>query len=251
MVHIMLPFLVLPVLRRHARHRPRLHQGGGQPGCQPDPRVLDACSSRCRCRGCLAGSLIVFIICLGFYVTPAVLGGGKVIMVSNQIANDIELFFNWGAASALGVVLLAADAAVPVARLAPDAPRPRAGRGRAVSWLDAAASPTQVTHRARLWLYVLAAARARVPDRADADRGADVVLGRRSTSSSRRGTGRCAGTRTISRRPSWMQATVTSFKAASLTSLVATPLGTLAAYGLFVVELPARPCRARAADHAR
>jgi putative spermidine/putrescine transport system permease protein/spermidine/putrescine transport system permease protein len=39
-------------------------------------------------------------------VTPAVLGGGKVIMVSSRIANDIELFFNWGAASALGVVLL-------------------------------------------------------------------------------------------------------------------------------------------------
>ena len=64
------------------------------------------CSSRCRCPGCFAGALIVFILCLGFYVTPAVLGGGKVIMVSNRIANDIELFFNWGAASALGVVLL-------------------------------------------------------------------------------------------------------------------------------------------------
>jgi putative spermidine/putrescine transport system permease protein/spermidine/putrescine transport system permease protein len=54
----------------------------------------------------LAGALIVFILCLGFYVTPAILGGGKVILVSNRIANDIELFFNWGAASALGVVLL-------------------------------------------------------------------------------------------------------------------------------------------------
>jgi len=56
--------------------------------------------------GLIAGALIVFILCLGFYVTPAVLGGGKVIMVANAIANDIELFFNWGAASALGVVLL-------------------------------------------------------------------------------------------------------------------------------------------------
>ena len=56
--------------------------------------------------GLLAGCLLVFILCLGFYVTPAVLGGGKVTMVSNRIANDIELFFNWGAASALGVVLL-------------------------------------------------------------------------------------------------------------------------------------------------
>src|SRR5262249_8490053 len=56
--------------------------------------------------GLMAGALIVFILSLGFYVTPAVLGGGKVIMVSNRIANDIEIFFNWGAASALGVVLL-------------------------------------------------------------------------------------------------------------------------------------------------
>jgi putative spermidine/putrescine transport system permease protein/spermidine/putrescine transport system permease protein len=39
-------------------------------------------------------------------VTPAVLGGGKVIMVSMAITTNIELFFNWGAASALGVVLL-------------------------------------------------------------------------------------------------------------------------------------------------
>jgi putative spermidine/putrescine transport system permease protein/spermidine/putrescine transport system permease protein len=46
------------------------------------------------------------VLSLGFYVTPAMLGGGKVTMVSNRIANDIELFFNWGAASALGVVLL-------------------------------------------------------------------------------------------------------------------------------------------------
>ena len=50
--------------------------------------------------------MIVFILCLGSYVTPAVLGGGKVIMAANAVANDIDLFYNWGAASALGVVLL-------------------------------------------------------------------------------------------------------------------------------------------------
>jgi putative spermidine/putrescine transport system permease protein/spermidine/putrescine transport system permease protein len=57
--------------------------------------------------GLFAGALIVFVLSLGFFVTPAVLGGGRVIMVSMQIASNIELFFNWGAASALGVVLLA------------------------------------------------------------------------------------------------------------------------------------------------
>ena len=56
--------------------------------------------------GLMAGSLIVFILSLGFFVTPAILGGGKVIMVAMQITSNIELFFDWGAASALGVVLL-------------------------------------------------------------------------------------------------------------------------------------------------
>ena len=39
-------------------------------------------------------------------MTPAVLGGGKVWLVSMKIVENIELFANWGAASALGVVLL-------------------------------------------------------------------------------------------------------------------------------------------------
>jgi spermidine/putrescine transport system permease protein len=62
--------------------------------------------------GVFAGSLIVFVLCLGFYVTPAVLGGGRVIMVSMKIASNIELFVNWGAASALGVVLLLMTAGI-------------------------------------------------------------------------------------------------------------------------------------------
>ena len=56
--------------------------------------------------GLLAGALIVFVLCLGFYVTPAILGGGKVIMAAMKISSNIELYFSWGAASALGVVLL-------------------------------------------------------------------------------------------------------------------------------------------------
>jgi ABC-type spermidine/putrescine transport system permease subunit I len=65
--------------------------------------------------GLFAGALIVFVLCLGFFVTPAVLGGGRVILVSMQITNNIELFFNWGAASALGVVLLAITLAILLA----------------------------------------------------------------------------------------------------------------------------------------
>jgi putative spermidine/putrescine transport system permease protein/spermidine/putrescine transport system permease protein len=105
MVHIMLPFLVLPLLGSMRAIDGSLLKAAANLGASPS-HAFRTVFLPLSLPGLSAGSLIVFILCLGFYVTPAVLGGGKVIMVSNRIANDIELFFNWGAASALGVVLL-------------------------------------------------------------------------------------------------------------------------------------------------
>ena len=105
MVHIMLPFLVLPVLGTMRSIDQDYVKAAANLGASPT-RAFWTVFFPLSLPGLFAGALIVFIICLGFYVTPAVLGGGKVIMVSNQIASDIELFFNWGAASSLGVVLL-------------------------------------------------------------------------------------------------------------------------------------------------
>ncbi len=105
MVHIMLPFLVLPLLGAMRAIPKDFLLAAANLGASP-VRAFWSVFFPLSVPGLLAGTLIVFILCLGFYVTPAVLGGGKVIMVSNQIASDIELFFNWGAASALGVVLL-------------------------------------------------------------------------------------------------------------------------------------------------
>ena len=56
--------------------------------------------------GLAAGIIIVFVLCLGFYVTPALLGGGRVMMWSMQIERNVTYHSDWGAASALGVVLL-------------------------------------------------------------------------------------------------------------------------------------------------
>ena len=106
MVHIMLPFLVLPVLGAMRSIDKDYLKAAANLGAGP-VRAFWTVFFPLSMPGLIAGALIVFILCLGFYVTPAVLGGGKVIMVANAIANDIELFFNWGAASALGVVLLA------------------------------------------------------------------------------------------------------------------------------------------------
>jgi ABC-type spermidine/putrescine transport system permease subunit I len=105
MVHIMLPFLVLPVLGAMRSISGDYVKAAASLGATP-AQAFRTVFLPLSLPGLAAGTLIVFIVCLGFYVTPAVLGGGKVIMVSNHIANDIELFFNWGAASALGVVLL-------------------------------------------------------------------------------------------------------------------------------------------------
>ena len=105
MVHIMLPFLVLPVLGSMRAIDRNYLKAAANLGASP-VRAFRTVFLPLSLPGLLAGALIVFILCLGFYVTPAVLGGGKVIMVSNRIANDLEIFFNWGAASALGVVLL-------------------------------------------------------------------------------------------------------------------------------------------------
>jgi len=105
MVHIMLPFLVLPLYSSMKAIDPDFLKAASNLGARP-VQSFQQVFFPLSLPGLFAGSLIVFVLCLGFFVTPAVLGGGKVIMVSNQITNNIELFFNWGAASALGVVLL-------------------------------------------------------------------------------------------------------------------------------------------------
>lgn len=106
MVHIMLPFLVLPLYGSMKAISEDYLKASSNLGAGPVQTFWNIFFPL-SLPGLFAGALIVFVLCLGFFVTPAVLGGGKVIMVSNQITNNIELFFNWGAASALGVVLLA------------------------------------------------------------------------------------------------------------------------------------------------
>ena len=104
MVHIMVPFLILPVYGAMKAINRDYLKASANLGATP-AYTFRKIFLPLSLPGLLAGTLIVFILCLGFYVTPAILGGGRVIMVSMQITNNIELFFNWGAASALGVVL--------------------------------------------------------------------------------------------------------------------------------------------------
>ncbi len=105
MAHIMLPFLVLPLLGSMKKIDKDLMHAAANVGASPS-KAFWTVFFPLSISGLVAGSLIVFVLCLGFYVTPAVLGGGRVVMVSTQITAILENQFNWGAASALGVVLL-------------------------------------------------------------------------------------------------------------------------------------------------
>lgn len=105
MVHIMIPFMVLPLYATMKTIDPNLMRASCSLGASPVRAFWGIYFPLSR-PGLYAGMLLIFIFCLGFYVTPAVLGGGRVIMLAMRIENSVSLYPSWGAASALGVVLL-------------------------------------------------------------------------------------------------------------------------------------------------
>jgi ABC-type spermidine/putrescine transport system permease subunit I len=111
MAHIMLPFLVLPLYGAMKKIEPDMMHAASNLGASPIRSFWNVYFPL-SVSGLVAGSLIVFVLCLGFYVTPAVLGGGRVVMVATQITAILEYQFDWGAASAVGVVLLVATIGV-------------------------------------------------------------------------------------------------------------------------------------------
>ncbi len=111
MLHIMLPFMVLPLFATMRRIDSELLLAAANLGASPRYafwRVFFPLSRP----GLMAGTLLVFVLCLGFYITPELLGGGRTIMISMLIARNVELYFEWGAASSVAMVLLVLVAAV-------------------------------------------------------------------------------------------------------------------------------------------
>jgi putative spermidine/putrescine transport system permease protein len=104
-LHILLPFMVLPLYATMQKIPRDLVQAGASLGGSPSHtfwRIFLPLSLP----GVLAGSTLVFVLSLGFYITPELLGGGRTIMVSMLVSRNVELYNQWGAASAVGVVLL-------------------------------------------------------------------------------------------------------------------------------------------------
>jgi len=110
MVHVMLPFMILPIYSAITRIDPDLPQAARGLGASPF-RIFTAVYLPLTLRGIVAGVTLVFVVSLGFYITPALLGGGKVIMIAMVIEQQVREFLAWNFAGALSVVLLAATLA--------------------------------------------------------------------------------------------------------------------------------------------
>jgi putative spermidine/putrescine transport system permease protein len=110
-LHILLPFMVLPLYATMQKIPRDLLQAGASLGGNP-VHVFWRVFLPLSLPGVLAGSTLVFVLSLGFYITPELLGGGRTIMVSMLVSRNVELYDQWGAASAVGVVLLVAVAAI-------------------------------------------------------------------------------------------------------------------------------------------
>lgn len=105
-VHILLPFMVLPLYSTMQKIPRELMLAGASLGGGPlysFRRIFLPLSLP----GVVAGLTLVFVLTLGFYITPELLGGGRTIMISMVVSRNVELYNQWGAASAVGVVLLA------------------------------------------------------------------------------------------------------------------------------------------------
>jgi putative spermidine/putrescine transport system permease protein len=107
MTHVLLPFMVLPIYSVLITIPANLMPAAASLGAPPWRaflRVLLPLSLR----GVASGSLLVFISAIGYYITPALIGGPGDQMISSIIAFYATGSANWGMAGALGVVLLVA-----------------------------------------------------------------------------------------------------------------------------------------------
>ena len=110
-VNVLLPFLVLPLFAAMLKIDEQLLRAAETLGASPwmvfwrifFPLSVPALA---------AGAVLVFILTLGFFITPAVLGGGRVPMVANMLDLFVNQMPNWDLASAISTVLLVVTVAL-------------------------------------------------------------------------------------------------------------------------------------------
>jgi len=106
MTHILLPFMVLPLYSVMKTIPPSYMRAALSLGANPLVAFVRVYMPQ-TLSGIGAGSILVFILSIGYYITPALVGGTDGTLISNQIAYHMQSSLNWGLAGALGALLLA------------------------------------------------------------------------------------------------------------------------------------------------
>ena len=106
MTHILLPFMILPMYSVMQTIQPTYLQAAKSLGATNWTAFWRVYFPQ-SVPGIGAGSILVFILSIGYYITPEIVGGNKGVFISNRIAYHIFQSMNWGLAAALGAILLA------------------------------------------------------------------------------------------------------------------------------------------------
>jgi putative spermidine/putrescine transport system permease protein len=105
MTHILLPFMILPLYSVMRTISPAYSRAALSMGASPFT-AFRRVYAPLTLPGVTAGLLLVFILAIGYYITPALVGGSSGQLISNMIAFHMQSSLNWGLAAALGGILL-------------------------------------------------------------------------------------------------------------------------------------------------
>ncbi|MEM9248732.1 MAG: ABC transporter permease, partial [Pseudomonadota bacterium] len=106
MTHILLPFMILPLYSVMKTIPPSYVRAAKSLGATPSVAFWRVYFPQ-SVPGIGAGCILVFILAIGYYITPELVGGTTGTFISNRIAFHISSSLNWGLAAALGTILLA------------------------------------------------------------------------------------------------------------------------------------------------
>lgn len=104
-VNVLLPFFVLPLYASMLRIDERLLQVAASLGA-PQRSIFWRVFLPLTAPSVAAGAILVFMLTLGFYITPAVLGGGRVPMIANMLDMLINTLPRWELAAAISTIML-------------------------------------------------------------------------------------------------------------------------------------------------
>lgn len=106
MTYIMLPYVILPLHATISGIDPAIMQAAAITGAKPR-QIFWHVMLPLSLPGIGAGCMMVFVMALGYYVTPALLGGTSNMMLAEMIAQQVQSRLNWGLGSAAAFILLA------------------------------------------------------------------------------------------------------------------------------------------------